>query len=802
MKFKQQQYTFSAGELDPLVYGRSDLDRYFSGAETMQNVLPLPQGGFERSPGTEYIATLYKQPERISSGVTITAPNGGTTANVNDDDETTELTTTTQISTTDGYVVVHYDLGSAQTVLFADVVEMRLLNSSTALELDDEIYIQYSTDDSVWTSVGDPIPVSNPSLAAPVVNFERSRRKTGPITARYWRVARIGSTDLGARYAGLMEFTLWTASSSLSGSRLAYFNASLTERFLLIFTSRNVAIYKSGVFQTNVRTPYTSDQLTAIDWAHKQDSLIVVHQSVAPQILQRQGSDDEWMMRPIDFSNEPVYRFTESSHGGAATVTPSAVSGNVTLTAASSVFLSTDVNQYFKGNGGLARIRVYTSGTAVEAVVIIPFYNTSAIASGSWTVQTGYAASWSTARGYPKTVTFYDGRLWFGGTTDLPSNIWASTIADPFDFDLGQNYDDEAIEVQIEASEVPEIVALHPGRNLQIFTSTMELYVPQTAGNAITPNNITIKEGTGRGSKKGLRPQSVSGTTMFVQAEGKAVRDFVFIDTEQAYQANSISAFNSHLLKNPRDMVLRKATSTSEADLLVIVNETDGSLAIMSRLRDQNVAGWVSRTTPGASGSFLQCGIEGNDLYFVTERWINSVQTRFLEKFSASALLDCSVVDTDVSASTSSVTGLDHLDTTTVKVIGDNINQADKIVSSGSITLGTAVTSSYQVGLDYTPTVVPMPVAQQLQDGTMLGKKKRIAEVTLILYQTRNMTINGNEVSLRNFGDTLLDVAIPLFTGQKIVEGILGWSTDGQVTISQSVPAEMTVSSIELKIQI
>lgn len=796
MKYRQQQYTLTAGELDPLLIGRSDLEQYFSGAETMKNVLPLPQGGFQRGPGLEYISTLYKQISRITSGVTPSAPNGGTAANANDDDGATELTTTTGISTTDPYVVVKYDLGSAKTVLFADVVNFYLDTGSVA----DEFYIQYSTDDSTWTSLGDPVPAISTS------GSNRSRRVTGPITARYWRFARIGSTDLTTAVAAIAEFSLWTEGSSLSESRMAYFNFSASQRYLLVFTDRNVAVYKSGTLQANVRGAHSSAQLSLIDWVHKQDSLIVVHEDVTPQLLQRQGADDEWQMDDITFDNTPFYRYTETTSNPATTLTPSAVDGSITLTAGTAAFSTADVGQYVDGNGGLARIVAYTSTTVVKAVVEVPFYDTNAIASGDWTVLSGYEAAWSATRGYPKTVTFYDSRLWFGGSKNLPSNIWGSRINAPFDFDLGQNLDDEAIAIQIEAEEVPVIVALYPGRNLQIFTTTQERWVPQATNEAITPNNVITKKGTARGSKAGIRPQSVSGTTMFLQAEGKAVRDFVFVDTEQDYQAASISAFSSHLLKNPRDMVLRKATSTTEADLLVLCNDDDGTLAILSRLRDQDVGGWVPRETPGASGKFLQCGIEGSDIYFAVERTINGSTVRYLEKFrdQDECLLDSAKIGT-VASSTTTITGLDHLEGETVKVIGDDFLQADKTVASGSITLATAITSSYQIGLNFTPEVKPMPIAQQLQDGTIVGKQKRVIECAMILKDTVNVTVNGINVPFQTFGtgaSSPLDTAITPYTGRKVVEGILGWSDEGQVTISQSIPARLTLQTIELKVQL
>ena len=49
---------FNAGELSPLLLGRSDLDAYGGGCRLLENCLALPQGGVERRPGTRLIADL------------------------------------------------------------------------------------------------------------------------------------------------------------------------------------------------------------------------------------------------------------------------------------------------------------------------------------------------------------------------------------------------------------------------------------------------------------------------------------------------------------------------------------------------------------------------------------------------------------------------------------------------------------------------------------------------------------------------------------------------------------------------
>ena len=49
------QSSFNRGELDPRLVGRKDLQAYYAGAQTAQNVVTLVQGGMRRRNGTEFI---------------------------------------------------------------------------------------------------------------------------------------------------------------------------------------------------------------------------------------------------------------------------------------------------------------------------------------------------------------------------------------------------------------------------------------------------------------------------------------------------------------------------------------------------------------------------------------------------------------------------------------------------------------------------------------------------------------------------------------------------------------------------
>ena len=47
---------FSAGELSPTLYTRTDIQQYGNGAKTLKNVIPLVEGGVRKRPGTLFLS--------------------------------------------------------------------------------------------------------------------------------------------------------------------------------------------------------------------------------------------------------------------------------------------------------------------------------------------------------------------------------------------------------------------------------------------------------------------------------------------------------------------------------------------------------------------------------------------------------------------------------------------------------------------------------------------------------------------------------------------------------------------------
>jgi len=592
--------------------------------------------------------------------------------------------------------------------------------------------------------------------------------------------------------------------SAANGVRLVPFQFSVTDSYMLCFTDNRMHVVKNGAVITNINGTGNSYLTTAITsaivddmcWTQSADTLIVVHPDLQPVKIVRGASDSLWTATTITFDSIPKYAYTLTASNPAATLTPSAVSGNVTLTAGSAVFSAGNVNQYINvTTQGRARIVEYISTTVVKAITEYPFFDTAAVASGNWELEAGYVDVWSASKGWPNSVSFHEGRLYFGGSKSRPSTIWGSKIGLFFDFVPTESLDDDAVEATLDTSDLNVITDIISSRDFQVFTTGGEFYIPQANTDPVTPLTFTFKNVSRNGIKPGTRVQSVESGSIYIQRQGKSLNEFVFSDTQLTYITQRISLLSGHLLKNPQRVVLRKASSTEEADLLLMTNSDDGSMAVFSIMRSQQVTSPSEFTT---DGYFVDVGVDVNSIYTVTKRTFNSVDRYFIELFDYAYFTDCAFVG----GAAASASGLPHV-AKALNVITDGSPQGNETVSGGgSVTFDRSSTTSYEVGLPITVYVKTMPAEVKLQTGSRVSFKKRIVEISAVVNETQNMIINNQPVAFRLFDNPMLDDPIPEFTGIKRVNGVLGYSREQFIEVSQDLPVKMNLLGLDYRVAV
>ena len=591
--------------------------------------------------------------------------------------------------------------------------------------------------------------------------------------------------------------------SAADGVRIVPFEFSVDDSYMLVFVDLRMYVIKNGALIANINgtgNPYLVTTITAamldeINFTQSADTMIICHPDLQPVSLLRGATDASWTYSSITFDAIPNYAFTLTVTNPAGTITPSAVTGNVTITASSTVFSAGNVGQYINAvPQGRARIVKFNSTTVVEAIMEFPFFNTSAIDTGNWDLETGYEAVWSLARGWPRSVVFHEGRLFFGGSKSRPSTVWGSKIGLFFNFKIDEALDDDAVEAILDTNQLNVIVDMTSGRDMQVFTTGGEFFVPQAGTDPITPATFIFKAVSRNGMKPGTVVEPLSSGTLFIQRQGKSLNEFLFSDAQLTYVSQRISLLCGHLLKDPKRIALRRSTQTDEGDLLFIVNEADGGMAVFSLLRSQQV---VAPSEFLTDGHFIDVGVDVTDTYVATRRVFDGVTKYYMERFEDGLFTDCAFTG----AAAASASGLPHEDKV-LDVICDGAVQDQETVVAGEVTFQRASTTAFEVGLPITVLVRTMPIEIRLQTGTRIAFKKRLVQINAIVENTQHLNLNNNPVPFRNFDNPLLDEPVPSFSGVKRLDGVRGYSREIAIEVTQTLPLKMTLLALEYKLAV
>jgi len=303
------------------------------------------------------------------------------------------------------------------------------------------------------------------------------------------------------------QFVDGTTESLTPGSRAFPFVFSKEEAYVIIFKPNTDIILirniRSGqetiidassamssvdpnleeTFATGLR-PNTS-QLAQIQYAQTGDFIYFVHPAIRPFFIVRTGTDtfsiDNSALEPGESpTTYPVENFAyEDLNTTAITITATSTTGNVTLTASSALFTKDHVGSViaFTDSGVTGVGVLVTFTTSTSAVLTVTADLPAAVTGGitGWTFE-----AWSIENGFPRSITFHEQRLIFGGNEKFPDTVWASRIANIFKFTDAEGelegtspvVNDDPFRFTIASTEVNQIQWLESAANLEANTST------------------------------------------------------------------------------------------------------------------------------------------------------------------------------------------------------------------------------------------------------------------------------------------------------------------------------------------
>jgi hypothetical protein len=396
---------------------------------------------------------------------------------------------------------------------------------------------------------------------------------------------------------------------------------------------------------------------------------------------------------------------------------------------------------------GVARITGYSSSTSVSAVALEAMGATTA--SSDW-----WEGAWSDFRGWPTAVCLYEGRLWWAGQ----DRIYGS-IVDAFeDFDDEFEGDSGPISRSIGEGPIQSINWLLPLSRLLVgtLTNSAAIQALKIAGNSVLSGRSSSFDEPLTPTNFNLKNAAASGA--IVQRSGQRLVMLNFDINEGDYKPDDMSVATPDLCEGG----ITHIAVQYQPELRVYCLRADGTYALMTRERAENVIGWNVEETSGVVEDInVLPGNEEDQVYLTVRRTIDGSTVRYHEKFALES--ECRgrptgyLADAHLrysGAETTTITGLSHLEGEEVVVWGwntvnpftytDGVGATHVVgrdlgthtVSGGQITGLSAAVTNACVGLYYRARFKSAKQAFAAAMGSPLNQTKKIDHLGLIMAYT------------------------------------------------------------------
>lgn len=350
--------------------------------------------------------------------------------------------------------------------------------------------------------------------------------------------------------------------------------------------------------------------------------------------------------------------------------------------------------RYRHGPFGIVRITSVTNATAADADVLKPLPK-SAVDSPTYHWARG---AWNIADGFPTEVKFHEGRLWwFRG-----DQYWASVSDDYTSYDSETEGDSGTIDRTFGSGPIAKVnwalslTRLAIGREMSI-----DAVRSSSQEEPITPTNNASKTCSTKGAAE-LPALKIGTRAVYVEKSGRRVYALTYSSEAGDYVTRDLTRLNLDIgIPGFVSLAVQEEPDTS----LIFVRD-DGEVAILLYEPGEDIACWWRIMTLGIVERVVTLpGALEDSVYFVVQRTINGSTVRYWEKMtlrsqcvggSLSRNLDCHLAVSQASSTT--ISGLSHLEGELVYVWANGKDLGSYTVASAAITVSEAVTTAI-VGL-------------------------------------------------------------------------------------------------------
>ena len=597
------------------------------------------------------------------------------------------------------------------------------------------------------------------------------------------------------------------------------FNADgTTFTHVIVFGQNTADVYdaSNNTYLCSFNTGKSASLMSQCDYETDRNKIIFVHETVKPFAITwanygTQAAD--YSVADVDLINVPDYEFVANDKTGTTlgggTLTPSGVQGYITLTAGSGTpFANTNISPTatdadWEGKKivinpvGVIRIVTKKSNTVVLGYVERRISSTDAVAAANWTVEIGWEPIISATRGYPRTIAFYAGRMYFGGTTSIPNLLMASTIEDNYDFDLGDASDNDGFYELLDSRDTAHIYMLQSRNTLEIYCNE-SVYVIATSG-FISPVNVKVTRASSVGIiERAEAPLISDGGSMYINNDKNGIYYLSYMFDVESYSSQIISQMSSELVSSSNstfNTVVWKGNDEFKNNIFAYIDRND-NVVFITVLLSQEVIGF----------SKLIFKHNGNNsriyaIYATKDKFYLIKDSGLAGGYDFVCLDPTRYLDSSVQATAAAgrLTGLTRHASTTVDAIlvedGSYIGQFD-VDAAGEIDLGTNDydAKAIEIGYGYVASIETLPIENVQQIGSSIGKEKIISEVFVNPEELANMTINDYTIIDTNNTNAIKESFVNRTQ--------YGWSREQTIRISQTKPLALSIRNIQVKAEV
>lgn len=383
-------------------------------------------------------------------------------------------------------------------------------------------------------------------------------------------------------------------------------------------------------------TPWPASVLDELKFVQSYDRLYVFHKDYQTRVITR-TSDTAWTITSLTYIDGPFLPTNSTT----TTLTPSATSGSITVTASTSLFVAGDVGRLIRmkqgsNDWGYMTITAYTSATQVTATV-----NFGLGAIGA--VTTWNLSYFGGTKGWPSVGTIYEQRLIVANTAEYPATVFASetgAFGDSVKMSptnaSGTVVDSNGFVYTIGDDQVNAIEWLSSGRILMIGTSGAEHSMTGGTSSSyapVSPSNVTIKRETKIGSRVNVRAHRVGNAILYTSKSGLKVREINYDFGIDSYISRDVTIFNDHITESG----VVDCDFQDEPDPTLWSVLSDGTLIGFSYEREQQVEGWHKHILGGVDAKVKRVACiprpagDGDDLWMIVSRTIGGVTVKTIE---------------------------------------------------------------------------------------------------------------------------------------------------------------------------